>query len=418
VLKVVGDELKEVKAEQQILKTQNTELKEEVLELQTRLSTISVSPPFSRSWASVAAGQSATGTATTRSSSQNTQSTTSIRISTQPSNAEDGTPTGLQRNLPSNEANTMIRNALQNNETTKEVRLAGVGSTRTGYVVRFRDENSTQTARECTEWLKNLGNGTKLVRPRFGVVVHRTPTAGINLRDEQASVIKNIMEENGLENRKYKITEAAWLKRQDKQLGAAATLGVWFESAEAAQWTVNNGLVFGQRFVGSIEHHQFKKKRCYRCSNQATWRGPARRKRDADTVPETTNGRIAHQARHQNASTAMAHTQLETGNVNNTRQLSSNAKQPTDSTAEHHEIKSRHGGTHQRQTYTRAGYPPYPRTTTISIPNSRQSQTLATVPTHAHGRRSQEKEPHLCQQKDLNVRPPPGAMQYPGRGSG
>jgi hypothetical protein len=70
---------------------------------------------------------------------------------------EDGEATEtLKRYLPTNTANTLIRNALQNNEATKEVQIAGIGTTKTGYVIRFRDEKSTQTARSCTEWLEAL----------------------------------------------------------------------------------------------------------------------------------------------------------------------------------------------------------------------------------------------------------------------
>jgi hypothetical protein len=59
--------------------------------------------------------------------------------------------------------------------------VAGVGTTKTGYVIRFKDHQSAETARTNTEWLEELGNGTKLVRPRHGVVVHRVPTVDFSL---------------------------------------------------------------------------------------------------------------------------------------------------------------------------------------------------------------------------------------------
>jgi hypothetical protein len=266
------EDLQEIKTEQHDLKKQNEELKGEVLKIQTRLETLSVSPPRTRSWASIADGQSATGSSsniTQATSRESVKEAMSIRISTHPTSEdanEDGEATEtLKRYLPTDTANTLIRNALQNNEATKEVQIAGIGTTKTGYVIRFRDEKSTQTARSCTEWLEALGNGTKFIRPRFGVVVHRTPTENITLPEDQTEVIKNIMEENSLESRGYQIAEVAWLKKKDKPLGHTASLGVWFDSKEAAEWAINNGLVFGQRFIGSIEPCQVKKKRCHRC---------------------------------------------------------------------------------------------------------------------------------------------------------
>jgi FtsZ-binding cell division protein ZapB len=278
-IKEIREDLQEIKAEQhelnkqnEELKSQNTELREEIRELQTRFNTFSVSPPFTQSWASIAAGQSAAGPSSNLTRATNRESlkeATSIRISTHPTNEDtdhEGEPTEtLQRYLPTETANTLVRNALQNNEATKEAQVAGIGTTKTGYVIRFRDEKSTQAARGCAQWLETLGNGTKFVRPRFGVVAHRTPTENITLPEDQAKVIQNIMEENDLGSRGYQIAEVAWLKRQDKQLGHTASLGVWFDTAEAAEWSINHGLVFGQRFIGSVEAYQVKKKRCYRC---------------------------------------------------------------------------------------------------------------------------------------------------------
>jgi hypothetical protein len=85
------------------------------------------------------------------------------------------------RYLPTDSANAQIRTALLNADTTKDARVAGVGTTKTGYVIRFVDEQSANIARGNTEWLSELGNGTKLVKPRFGVVVHRTPTEAVTV---------------------------------------------------------------------------------------------------------------------------------------------------------------------------------------------------------------------------------------------
>lgn len=53
-------------------------------------------------------------------------------------------------------------------------------------------------ARNNTEWLHNLGNNTKLVKPRFGVVIHRTPTEEFDLETGAAQAAEKITEGNDL----------------------------------------------------------------------------------------------------------------------------------------------------------------------------------------------------------------------------
>jgi hypothetical protein len=132
-------------------------------------------------------------------------------------------------------------------------------------VIRFKDKQSTDTARANEEWLETLGNGTKLVKPRYGVVVHRVPTADFSLPQNQKEGIRKIMEENDLADRGFDVNEIAWLKRPDKSLGVSGSMGIWLSTPDAAEWIVNNGLVFGERYIGSVEHYQIKRKRCHRC---------------------------------------------------------------------------------------------------------------------------------------------------------
>lgn len=120
----------------------------------------------------------------------------------------------------------------------KDVQVAGVGTTKTGYVIRFKDQQSTDTARANPEWLEILGNGTKLVKPRYGVVVHRVPTVGFSIPENQKVGIRKIMEENDLAARGFNIDEIAWLKRPDKLLGMSASMGIWLDTADAAEWIV------------------------------------------------------------------------------------------------------------------------------------------------------------------------------------
>jgi regulator of replication initiation timing len=183
VIENVRTELAEIKAEQQALKTQNAELHEEIRSLRTRFDTYSASLPSSRSWASIAAGpkttQSGTSLSRTAISENANRESNCLRTSTQPPQTDaEPTSDSFTRYLPTQAANEHIRNALRSANTTSEVQVAGVGTTKTRYVIGFKDQSSKETARVNAEWPEELGNGTKLVKPRFGVVVHRTPTEG------------------------------------------------------------------------------------------------------------------------------------------------------------------------------------------------------------------------------------------------
>jgi hypothetical protein len=76
--------------------------------------------------------------------------------------------------------------------------VAGIGATKTGYLIRFKDQMLAEAARNNTDWLNELGNDTKLVKPWFGVVVHRTPTEGLNLDNANTQAIEKITAENKL----------------------------------------------------------------------------------------------------------------------------------------------------------------------------------------------------------------------------
>ena len=269
----IGDlkaDLTQIKSEQNSLKTQNAKLHEEIRSLCTQLSTYTAPPSPPRSYASAAASGGATGSQTTLPTARSTKNphkeVNCIRISTQltPANPPDTAPS-FTRHLPPISSNSFIRTALLSGNATKDVQVAGVGTTKTGYIIRFKDPQSAETARNHTEWLGELGNGTKLVKPRFGVVVHRVPTAEFLLPASEKQGIQKIMEDNELAAKGFQVEEITWLKRPDKPLGAHASMGIWFNTAEAAEWIVNNGMLFGQQYLGSVEYYQIKQKRCYRC---------------------------------------------------------------------------------------------------------------------------------------------------------
>ncbi|OGE46982.1 hypothetical protein PENARI_c080G09532, partial [Penicillium arizonense] len=199
------------------------------------------------------------------------------------------------RYLSTESANTYIRSALLSAPSTQDAEVAGIGTTKTGYLIRFKDSGSAEAARNNTEWLNELGNNTKLVKPRFGIVVHRTPTENFDLENANSQAIQRIMEENDLADKGFQIEELAWLKRKDKVLGKFASLGIWFDSAEGAEYILNNGLLVGQRYIGS--------------------HGRARKHHAVDIVQVNTSGNDAPQGSGLDAWIVAANTQLVTDSV-------------------------------------------------------------------------------------------------------
>ncbi|KAI3190991.1 hypothetical protein CBS147311_9628 [Penicillium roqueforti] len=110
-----------------------------------------------------------------------------VRISTQrtfvdprDNDSSDGNTFG--RYLPVDTANSHIRTALQSDTATQDTQVAGIGTTKTGYIIRFKNTELAEIARRNTEWLHKLGNNTRLVKPQFGVVVYRTPTEEFDIK--------------------------------------------------------------------------------------------------------------------------------------------------------------------------------------------------------------------------------------------
>lgn len=261
--------LREIRDELQQVKSQNTELQSAVRSLESKLEQTTASLPPPRSWASVANGGSATQASTGPTAPTNypqpTKEPHCLRISTKANRTEDEVnEENLTRNLPIGKAIGLIRGALLKTDKTKDVEVTGVNTTRTGYVVRCKDEQSAATAKTHTEWLQKLGNKTKLVKPRHPVVVHRFPTDGIVLPDNEHEFIRQLMEENDMPARNFQIDQATWLIENGKRPGYHATLGLWFDTKDAAQEAITHGIVYGQRHI-RVSDYDPERKKCYNC---------------------------------------------------------------------------------------------------------------------------------------------------------
>ena len=177
----------------------------------------------------------------TGNSSQNTIGSTNLRITTPLVQQEDvsgfdkrGTCSFFTRYLDVKSATEWIKRALGNHENTKEAKILGVGTTKLGYVIRFRDEQSKDLASRHEEWLASLHPETKIDRPRYGIVVHRTPMDQVNLETKREAISK-LLEENEFTSKGFRVTDMAWLRRKDTPLRKHTSLGIWFDSPNAVE---------------------------------------------------------------------------------------------------------------------------------------------------------------------------------------
>lgn len=236
-----------MKANQNEIKAQNVKLQEEVQALRTQIDGLNIPTP-TRAWATLAASSNDPEPLENRHADKEKNC---VRISAQRSPVDslgyEVNTDSSGRYLPTPAANSHIRTALLKTPSTQDVQAAGIGTTKTGYVIRFKDSEAAETARNNTEWLNELGNETRLVKPRFGVAVHHVPTLGLDLERNKIAATKKITDENDLQEHGFRIEDIAWLKKRDKMLGTFASMGIWFDSAEAAQWMLDNGISEGWR---------------------------------------------------------------------------------------------------------------------------------------------------------------------------
>ncbi|CRL30973.1 BTB/POZ fold [Penicillium camemberti] len=212
-------ELQEVKHNQHVLQEQNEKLHDEVKALRTQIET---NPPetATKTWAAVAAGG---GNSSSLVSPQRTERDQyCIRTSAQRTFVDP-------RDNDNSDGNT--------DAATQDGQLAGIDTTKTGYIIRFKNSESAGMARTNTEWQHKLGNNTRLVKPRFGVVVHRTPTEDSDIETGATQAAEKITAENDLADHSFHIEELAWMKAKDKTLRKFASLGVWFDSPEGVENT-------------------------------------------------------------------------------------------------------------------------------------------------------------------------------------
>jgi chromosome segregation ATPase len=152
LIQATRNELREVKDNQNELQAQNKRLQEEVQALRTQIDGLNA-PNLTRSWATVAAN--ADNPEPRKDRRQAEKEKNCVRISTQrspvDSSESEDSANAFGRYLPTPAANTYIRTALRNAPSTQEVQVAGIRTTKTRYIIRFKDSVSAETARQNTE---------------------------------------------------------------------------------------------------------------------------------------------------------------------------------------------------------------------------------------------------------------------------
>jgi hypothetical protein len=145
-------EIEEVKHDQNVLREQNDRLHEEVKALRAQIE-VNPQPNPPRTWAAVAASGTGDPQPNPR---QPEKDRNCVRISTQrsfvdPRDSENSEGNAFGRYLSIESANTHIRSALLSAPSTQDTQVAGIGTTKTGYLIRFKDPESADTARNNTE---------------------------------------------------------------------------------------------------------------------------------------------------------------------------------------------------------------------------------------------------------------------------
>ena len=127
------------------------------------------------------------------------------------------------------------------------------------------------------------------------------------------------------------------------------------------------------------------------------------------------NEHDAHRASEPTVWTAVVSTPPETPYARNLPALLPHnvRKQPPNPTVEHDEIEGRHGSPYQRSPESEPRRTSYPGAAYHRIPNTREPQCLAALPTDGGERLGPTSKPHLYEPETLNVLPPAAAIQSP-----
>jgi hypothetical protein len=276
IIESIRDDLISINAEQQYLKSQNAELQETIASLREQLDGISVTPPTTQTWASVAASGGVAGSGTTLSRTTSTGN----------QNKEDNRQLvidvsrvgeGMAEKVANTEA---ARQAIQQGMCSVE-RLTGATvkdfrvwrANNSTSVIKFSVDKDKEAAfrQTTTEWLEPHIPGARLVGPKWHAVKVDWIEVPLAMDAESGKVGRSAMERFGTENG-VEVCTMRWLGRpRPSGQHASVVIKVAMNMKEEAEKLLrSDGVMFGG---GGIIVSPFEERRtpvaCFKCTRLA-----------------------------------------------------------------------------------------------------------------------------------------------------
>jgi hypothetical protein len=270
IIEDVRAELATVNAEQQYLKSQNAELQETIGSLRAQLDTLSVSPPTTQTWASVAGSERPAGSGTTLSRSTSAGATDkeqNRQLVINVSRVGEGT---AERVANTEAAKQAIQQGMSGVErlagaTVKEFRVWRANDSTS--VIKFSVEKDREAAfrQTVTEWLEPQLPGARLVGPKWHAVKADWIEVPLAMDVESGKVSRSAMDRFGTENG-VEVCTMRWLGRL-RPSGQHASVVIKVGTKEEAERLLkSDSVTFGG---GGVIVSPFEERRtpvaCFKC---------------------------------------------------------------------------------------------------------------------------------------------------------
>ena len=257
-------------SEQQHLKDQIAELQETIGSLRTRLDTVSIEPPSTQSWASVAASgpQAGSGTTVSKTTSTGTADKDNMRqLVIDVSRVGEGT---VEKVATTETAKQAIQQGMDSVERLVGTAVKGFRVWRANEgtsVIKFSvDKDKEAAIRQTTaEWLEPALPGARLVGPKWYPVKADWIEVALAMDAESGKVSRSAMERFGTENR-VEVCTMRWLGRPRPSGQHASAVIKVATKEEAEKLLKSDSVMFGG---GGIMVSPFEERRtpvaCFKC---------------------------------------------------------------------------------------------------------------------------------------------------------
>jgi hypothetical protein len=269
IIESVRADLTAIKAEQQYLKNQNAELHETIGSLRAQLDVLSISPPSTQSWASVAAsggvaGSGTTLSRTTRAGKPNKEHNRQLVIDV--SRVGEG---AAEKVADTEVAKRTIQQGMSSVERlagamVKDFRVWRANDSTS--VIKFSVEKDKEAAfRQTTaEWLEPHIPGARLVGPKWHAVKADWIEVALAMDVESGKVSRSAMERFGTENG-VEVCTMRWLGRP-RPSGQHASVVIKVATKEDAEKLLRaDGVTFGGGIIVSPFEERRTPVACFKC---------------------------------------------------------------------------------------------------------------------------------------------------------